>query len=58
MGLRPTRVDEDPLRRRPRESGGPFSVRKTMDSRFRGNDTRGAIFRRDMSSDATVVGFL
>ena len=39
MGLRPTRGNDNP--RRPRESGGPRQV----DSRFRGNDERGSIFR-------------
>jgi hypothetical protein len=38
MGLRPARRNENHPRRHPRESGGPFSVRNTMDSRFRGND--------------------
>ena len=46
MGLRPTRANENPLRRRPREGGGPFSVWNTMDSRLRGNDDRGVIFGR------------
>jgi len=36
MGLWPTRSNEN--QRRPRESGDPFSVRNTMDSRLRGND--------------------
>jgi hypothetical protein len=43
MGLQPTRANENDPRRHPRESGGPFSVRNTMDSRLRGNDV---IFRR------------
>jgi hypothetical protein len=38
MGLQPTRANENHPRRHSRESGGPFSVRNTMDSRFRGND--------------------
>jgi hypothetical protein len=38
MGLQPTRANENHPRRHPRESGGPFSVRNTMDSRLRGND--------------------
>jgi hypothetical protein len=38
MGLPPTRRNENHPRRHPRESGGPFSVRNRMDSRFRGND--------------------
>jgi hypothetical protein len=46
MGLQPTRANENDPRRHPRESGGPFSVRNTMDSRLRGNDTEGVIFRR------------
>ena len=33
----PTRGNEN-QRRHPRESGGPFLARNTMDSRFRGND--------------------
>ena len=43
MGLRPTRGNEN-QRRRPRESGDPLSP--PMDSRFRGNDVRGVIFRK------------
>ena len=38
MGLQPTRTNENHPRRHPCESGGPFSVRHTMDSRLRGND--------------------
>ncbi len=38
MDLWPTRANENHTRRHPRESGGPFSVRDTMDSRLRGND--------------------
>jgi hypothetical protein len=38
MGLRPTRANDKHSRRHPRESGGPFSARNTMDSRLRGND--------------------
>jgi hypothetical protein len=38
MGLRPTPRNENYIRRRPRESGGPLVVRNTMDSRFRAND--------------------
>jgi hypothetical protein len=42
MGLWPTRANEN--QRRPRGSGG--SIASTMHSRFRGNDRKGAIFRR------------
>jgi hypothetical protein len=38
MGLPPIPTNETRPRRHPRESGGPFSVRNTMDSRLRGND--------------------
>jgi hypothetical protein len=38
MGLPPTRANENHPCRHPRESGGPFSIRNTMDSRLRGND--------------------
>ncbi len=38
MGLQPTRRNENRPRGHPRESGGPSSVRNTMDSRLRGND--------------------
>jgi len=38
MGLPPIPANETRPRRHPRESGGPFSVRNTMDSRLRGND--------------------
>ena len=38
MGLQPTRANENHPRRHPRESGGPFSVWNTVDSRLRGND--------------------
>jgi hypothetical protein len=37
MGFRPTRGNEN-KRRHPRESGGPFLDRNTMDSRFRWNE--------------------
>ena len=43
MGLRRTGGNENP--RRPRESGDPCQV----DSRLRGNDERGLIFRRGFS---------
>jgi hypothetical protein len=42
MGLWPPRADENQTRRPP-ESGGPLGVGTTMDSRFRGNDTRRVI---------------
>jgi hypothetical protein len=38
MGLQPAKASKHHPRRHPRESGGPFSFRNTMDSRFRGND--------------------
>jgi hypothetical protein len=44
MGLWPTRGNEN-LRRRPRAGGDPSWVGRTMDSRFRGNDTESVIFR-------------
>jgi hypothetical protein len=37
MGLRPTRLDENPHPCHPRESGGPGHLGE-LDSRFRGND--------------------
>ena len=43
MGRWPTRDDENQCR--PRESGDPSFVRNTMDSRFRGTDEIGVIFR-------------
>jgi hypothetical protein len=46
MGLQPARANENHPRRHPSESGGPFSVRNTMDSRLRGNDAEGVIFGR------------
>jgi hypothetical protein len=44
MGFRPTGRDEIYMRRHPRESGGPLLLRRTMDSRFRGNEV---IFESD-----------
>jgi len=38
MGLPPARANENHPRRHPGESGGPFSIRNTVDSRFRGKD--------------------
>jgi hypothetical protein len=45
MVWRPTRANEN-RPRHPRASGGPITVHEAVDSRFRGNDARGAIFRR------------
>jgi hypothetical protein len=42
MGLRSTHRDESHKRCRPRVSGDP----RPVDSRFRGNDVAGVIFRR------------
>jgi hypothetical protein len=50
MGLWPTRGNEN-LRRRPRAGGDPSWVGRTMDSRFRGNDTESVIFRRDAGDE-------
>ena len=50
MGRWPTPGNENP--RRPRESGDPCHV----DSRLRGNDERGLIFRREEPDDTVNSG--
>ena len=60
MGLPPTLANESRPRRHPREGGGPFSVRKTMDSRLRGNDRNpgGVVTRRGQHPKGTTEKFV
>jgi hypothetical protein len=52
MGLRPTRANEN-QRRHPRAGGGPCP--EGLDSRLRGNDMRGVIFRRAAGDEESRV---
>ena len=49
MSQRPTQGNGNPRRRRPRESGEPRST----DSRLRGNDAHGVIFRRKVATEGS-----
>ena len=55
MGLRPTLGNDN--QRRPRESGDPLWIGTKMDSRFRGNDESGVIFRRAESPIEARVAY-
>jgi len=43
-----------PNQRRPCESGDPLGVGRKMESRFRGNDTKGALFRRAQGGEESL----